>query len=172
MLRHPTRRTRAPVTTCIPLRSLRLMYERARFVGITRLRPHDTWGYDVTAPPVLFDFQSGGKNVHAVAQASKSGWLYVFDRATGEPLGRSDPFVPQNAMIFSPSDTRRHYSGTGRRRWRQLAADLIQPAHTVAIRVRYTLPNPLQARGRQERPDAGSRWTSRRLRAEWNVQRH
>ena len=28
----------------------------------------DTWGYDVAAPPVLFDFQSGGKNVHAYSE--------------------------------------------------------------------------------------------------------
>ena len=65
-----------------------------------QITPHDIWGYDVAAPPVLFDFQSGGKKVRAVAQASKSGWLYVFDRATGEPFGRSDPFVPQNELMF------------------------------------------------------------------------
>jgi PQQ-dependent dehydrogenase (methanol/ethanol family) len=67
-----------------------------------QITPHDIWGYDVAAPPVLLDFRSGGKTVRAVAQASKSGWLYVFDRGTGEALRRSEPFVPQNENMFHP----------------------------------------------------------------------
>ena len=62
--------------------------------------PHDIWGYDVANPPVLFDFLSEGTPVRAVAEASKSGWLYVFDRATGKALRRSEAFVPHNDLIF------------------------------------------------------------------------
>lgn len=62
--------------------------------------PHDIWGYDVANPPVLFDFVSKGTTVRAVAEASKSGWVYLFDRATGETLGRSEAFVPQNGLMF------------------------------------------------------------------------
>lgn len=62
--------------------------------------PHDIWGYDVANPPVLFDFLSNGKTVHAVAEASKTGWLHVFDRATGKTLQRSESFVPHNGRIF------------------------------------------------------------------------
>ena len=62
--------------------------------------PHDIWGYDVANPPVLFDFVSRGMTVRAVAEASKSGWVYLFDRATGEALRRSEAFVPQNDLMF------------------------------------------------------------------------
>lgn len=62
--------------------------------------PHDIWGYDVANPPVLFDFVSDGTTVRAVAEASKSGWLYLFDRATGKALRRSEAFVPHNGLIF------------------------------------------------------------------------
>ena len=62
--------------------------------------PHDIWGYDVASPPVLFDFPANGTTVRAVAEASKSGWLYIFDRVTGEALRRSEAFVPQNELLF------------------------------------------------------------------------
>ena len=62
--------------------------------------PHDIWGYDVASPPVLFDFTANGTTVRAVAEASKSGWLYIFDRVTGKALRRSEAFVPQNELLF------------------------------------------------------------------------
>ncbi len=66
-----------------------------------QLVPHDIWGYDVAAPPLLLDsVDANGVAVKAVAAASKSGWLYVFDRTTGKPLRRSAPFVPQNKNMF------------------------------------------------------------------------
>lgn len=63
--------------------------------------PHDVWGYDVASPPVLFDLPTGQGTVAAVGQASKTGWFYVHDRATGELLFKSEPFVPQQ-NLFSP----------------------------------------------------------------------
>lgn len=48
--------------------------------------PHDLWGYDLASPPVLFNYQFNGKAVAAVGQASKTGWFYVHDRATGKLL--------------------------------------------------------------------------------------
>jgi quinoprotein glucose dehydrogenase len=47
---------------------------------------HDLWDYDNTAPPQLITVQHGGRKVDAVAMAGKTGFLYVFDRVTGEPL--------------------------------------------------------------------------------------
>jgi quinoprotein glucose dehydrogenase len=47
---------------------------------------HDLWDYDLTAAPQLLSVQHNGKAVQAVAQASKQGFLFVFDRLTGEPL--------------------------------------------------------------------------------------
>ena len=47
---------------------------------------HDLWDYDLTAAPQLITVRHKGKTIDAVAQASKHGFLFVFDRVTGEPL--------------------------------------------------------------------------------------
>ncbi len=47
---------------------------------------HDLWDYDLTAAPQLITVQHDGKAVDAVAVAGKTGFLYVFNRVTGEPL--------------------------------------------------------------------------------------
>jgi glucose dehydrogenase len=65
--------------------------------------PHDVWGYDVASPPVLFNYQKDGKSIAAVGQASKTGWYYVNDRATGKLLMKSDAFVPQKNLFARAS---------------------------------------------------------------------
>jgi len=49
---------------------------------------HDIWDYDVTNPPILFDMSyDGGKTTTpAVGVASKTGWVYLLNRATGKPI--------------------------------------------------------------------------------------
>ena len=47
---------------------------------------HDIWDYDLPAAPVVADLVVDGKPVPALAQVSKVGFLYVFDRVTGKPL--------------------------------------------------------------------------------------
>ena len=47
---------------------------------------HDLWDYDVASPPILFDWRKDGRVVAAVGVASKTGHLFVLDRATGTPL--------------------------------------------------------------------------------------
>lgn len=47
---------------------------------------HDLWDYDLTVAPKLLTVKHNGKNVDIVAQATKFGFLYVFDRVTGTPL--------------------------------------------------------------------------------------
>jgi len=47
---------------------------------------HDIWDRDLPAPPVLLTVKRGGKQIDAVAQTTKQGLVYVFDRITGEPL--------------------------------------------------------------------------------------
>jgi glucose dehydrogenase len=64
--------------------------------------PHDRWGYDVASAPVLLDVTHRGRRVPAVAQASKTGWVYVHDRRTGKLLFKSDPFVPQQNLFTPP----------------------------------------------------------------------
>lgn len=47
---------------------------------------HDLWDYDTVSAPQLITVRHNGKTIDAVAQASKQGFLYVFDRVTGEPV--------------------------------------------------------------------------------------
>ena len=47
---------------------------------------HDQWDWDLTSAPNLLTVRHNGKMVDIVAQAGKTGLLYVFHRLTGEPL--------------------------------------------------------------------------------------
>ncbi len=47
---------------------------------------HDLWDRDLPAPPNLIEVEREGRRVDAVAQVTKSGHVFVFDRETGEPL--------------------------------------------------------------------------------------
>jgi quinoprotein glucose dehydrogenase len=47
---------------------------------------HDLWDRDPPAPPNLFTINRGGQKIDAVAQVTKSGHVFVFNRETGEPL--------------------------------------------------------------------------------------
>lgn len=47
---------------------------------------HDVWDRDVPAPPALVTVNKDGVKIDAVAQATKQGMLYVFDRETGRPI--------------------------------------------------------------------------------------
>jgi len=47
---------------------------------------HDLWDYDVASQPVLIDMPMGDALVPAVAQATKTGHLFLLHRETGEPL--------------------------------------------------------------------------------------
>jgi PQQ-dependent dehydrogenase (methanol/ethanol family) len=65
--------------------------------------PHDRWGYDVASAPVLLQVRHAGQMVPAVAQASKTGWVFVHDRRDGRLLFRSEPFVPQRNLFTAPA---------------------------------------------------------------------
>jgi quinoprotein glucose dehydrogenase len=47
---------------------------------------HDIWDRDPPAPPTLLRVKRHGKSIDAVAQVTKSGHVFVFNRETGEPL--------------------------------------------------------------------------------------
>ena len=47
---------------------------------------HDLWDYDNAAAPKLLTVRYNGKPIEIVAQAGKTGFLYVFERKTGKPL--------------------------------------------------------------------------------------
>jgi alcohol dehydrogenase (cytochrome c) len=57
---------------------------------------HDIWDYDGPSPVVLFDIEIDGRARKGIAQPSKTGWVYILDRTSGEPLiGIDERPVPQ-----------------------------------------------------------------------------
>ncbi|HEX4005905.1 MAG TPA: PQQ-binding-like beta-propeller repeat protein [Acidobacteriaceae bacterium] len=59
---------------------------------------HDIWDRDFPSPPALVTVTRDGKSIDAVAQTTKQGVVYLFDRVTGEPL------FPIEEKPFPPSD--------------------------------------------------------------------
>ncbi len=47
---------------------------------------HGIWDFDIPSAPVLADIVVDGEPIKALIQPTKQGWLYVFDRLTGEPV--------------------------------------------------------------------------------------
>ena len=47
---------------------------------------HDLWDYDLATPPALITVSRDGRRVPAVAQGTKMGYVFIFDRDTGAPL--------------------------------------------------------------------------------------
>ncbi|MDJ0276428.1 pyrroloquinoline quinone-dependent dehydrogenase [Sphingomonas sp. 2R-10] len=47
---------------------------------------HDLWDRDFPSPPTLLTVTRGGRRIDAVAQTTKQGFVFVFDRVTGKPL--------------------------------------------------------------------------------------
>ena len=61
---------------------------------------HDLLDKDLPCPPVLLTVNHGGKRVDAVAQGTKHGLLFVFDRVTGKPLWPIEELpVPQSDLV-------------------------------------------------------------------------
>jgi quinoprotein glucose dehydrogenase len=47
---------------------------------------HDLWDHDNPCPPIMITVKRDGKTIDAVAQLTKTGFCYIFDRTTGKPL--------------------------------------------------------------------------------------
>ena len=47
---------------------------------------HDLWDYDSASPPLLTSIQQNGRTIPVVVQGNKTGFLYILNRDTGEPV--------------------------------------------------------------------------------------
>jgi quinoprotein glucose dehydrogenase len=105
---------------------------------------HDLWDYDLTTAPKLLTVRHKGKKIDAVAQAGKAGFLFVFDRVTGQPLWPieeravpksevpgeeswpTQPFPtrppPFSRVTFSPEDINPHVEAAEREKLRDTLA--------------------------------------------------
>ena len=61
---------------------------------------HDIWDWDLASGPILFDVTVDGRPVKAVASLGKTCYVYILDRATGEPLNPIvETTVPRNTDV-------------------------------------------------------------------------
>ncbi len=61
---------------------------------------HDVWDKDLPAPPSLVTIVKDGKKIEAVAQTTKTGFVFVLDRETGKPVfPMSEKSVPVNTLL-------------------------------------------------------------------------
>lgn len=66
---------------------------------------HDIWDYDAPNPIILFEAQYGGRLRKGLAQAGKTGWVYILDRTNGQPLIGIDerPVMQESRQSTSPT---------------------------------------------------------------------
>jgi quinoprotein glucose dehydrogenase len=65
---------------------LALKAESGERIWHFQLVRHDLWDRDLPSPPVLVTVRREGTDVEAVAQTTKQGFVFLFDRANGKPL--------------------------------------------------------------------------------------
>jgi membrane-bound PQQ-dependent dehydrogenase (glucose/quinate/shikimate family) len=63
-----------------------LQASTGKLVWYFQMVHHDIWDYDMPAQPTLITVRRNGKSIPAVAQVTKMGFVFIFDRATGRPL--------------------------------------------------------------------------------------
>ena len=65
---------------------LALNVRTGKYIWHYQIVHHDVWDRDLPAPPNLVKVRHQGKNIDAVAQVTKHGYVFLFDRRTGKPL--------------------------------------------------------------------------------------
>jgi quinoprotein glucose dehydrogenase len=60
--------------------------ETGEVVWSRQLVHHDIWDFDTNSAPSLVDIQKDGQTIPALVQSTKQGFLFVLNRATGEPI--------------------------------------------------------------------------------------
>jgi len=60
--------------------------ETGKVAWYQQLVHHDVWDYDLASQPTLVDLQHDGEVIPAVLQGTKTGFIFTFDRRSGEPI--------------------------------------------------------------------------------------
>ncbi|MBI3325904.1 MAG: PQQ-binding-like beta-propeller repeat protein [Nitrospinae bacterium] len=74
-----------------------LHYKTGKYVWHFQQVHHDIWDYDAASSVVLFDTVIAGQPRKGIAEAGRTGWVYILDRSNGKPLiGIEERPVPQD----------------------------------------------------------------------------
>ena len=108
---------------------------------------HDIWDRDLPAPPVLCEVLREGKKIPAVAQITKSGHVWAFNRETGESLfpWREEP-VPKSILAGEKSSPTQPFplkpAPFARQRFTEEEATDLSPASREAVLKRLRAASP------------------------------
>ena len=76
---------------------------------------HGIWDMDIPCAPILADITVNGRAIKAIAQPTKQGWVYVFDRATGQPVWPIEERPVEKGTCPASGTRRRSRSSPSRR---------------------------------------------------------
>jgi alcohol dehydrogenase (cytochrome c) len=117
--------------------------------------PHDRWDWDPASPPVTFDFSDGQRrSTKLVAEAGKTGWVYILNRETGALVRCSQPFVTQ-LNLFSTKNEHAPGGGGGAN-WSPASVD--PDLDLMMVMAASREPLPLGARAYQHHRRRRNRW--------------
>ena len=145
-------------TTCSRRRSWRSTLE-GKYAWHFQQVHHDLWDFDCPSPVVLFDQMYEGKLRKGIAEACKTGWIYILDRTNGKPLiGIDEKPVEVDARVAS-SPTQPIPRGDA------VMPQCPQPLAPLGDQVhlrRDLRPADPDVAGRQRRRRTGRRWPTAR----------
>jgi quinoprotein glucose dehydrogenase len=76
------RKEKMPLTTSVTA----LNADTGEVIWSRQLVYHDLWDYDANSAPVLIDIKKGGQTIPALVESTKTGFFFVLNRLTGEPI--------------------------------------------------------------------------------------
>lgn len=91
--------------------------------GYFQYAPNESWDWDEVSPPLLIDYQRGGRTVKGLVDIARDGYLWFLDRGDGGPIKfvEGKPYVYQNVfrsldpVTGRPDVDPEHKPGTGKR---------------------------------------------------------
>ena len=76
--------------------------------GYHQYHPNDSWDWDEVNPPILVDYQHGGRTVKGLVYAARDGYLWMLERTAGKiNFIDGKPFVNQNVFLRLDPETGR-----------------------------------------------------------------
>ncbi|MGK2861385.1 MAG: pyrroloquinoline quinone-dependent dehydrogenase [Chitinophagaceae bacterium] len=129
--------------------------ETGKYIWHYQVVHHDIWDRDLAANPNLVTIKINGKTIDAVAQTTKHGYIFVFDRDTGKPvfpineipvpksdLPGEEPWPTQPIPELPETFSRQEFTASDvSDRTPEVHADLMQKFNKVKYGTKFTPPS-------------------------------
>src|SRR5438132_1376026 len=118
----PTVGDKRPGDNLYTASTLALDVSTGEMKGYHQYHPNDSWDYDEVSPPLLIDYQRGGRTIKGLIDVARDGYLWFLERSAG-PIRfvEGKPYVYQNVFRSLDPETGRpgidpaHKPATGKR---------------------------------------------------------